>query len=66
MEYQKTQIKEGVTLHVIETNKFKTNVFSVFLATPMDRKTVTYNALLAAILRRGSRNYQRNKKLQKN
>ncbi len=56
MEYQKTQIKEGVTLHVIETNKFKTNLFSIFLATPIDRKTVTYNALLAAILRRGNKN----------
>ena len=55
MEYQKTQIKEGINLHIIETNKFKTNLFALFLATPLDKKTATYNALLAAVLRRGSK-----------
>jgi len=53
MEYQKTQIKEGVQLHIVETDKFKTNLFAIFLATPLERKSVTYNALLTAVLRRG-------------
>jgi len=55
MEYQKKQIKSGVTMHMIETNKFKTNVFAVFLSTPLTKETATYNALLAAVLRRGSK-----------
>lgn len=56
MNYNKTKIKEGITIHNIKTNKFKTNLYAVFLAMPLDRETVTKNALLAAILRRGTNN----------
>lgn len=49
-------MKQGVTMHTIETNKFKTNLFALFLATPLTKKTATCNALLAAVLRRGSKN----------
>ena len=28
---KKIQIKEGITFHKIETNKFKTNLFAIFL-----------------------------------
>ena len=52
----KTEIKQGVTLHSIHTNKFKTNLFAVFLATPLNKETVTQNALIAAVLRRGTQN----------
>ena len=58
MNYNKTKIKEGITIHNIKTNKFKTNLYAVFLAMPLDRETVTKNALLAAILRRGTSNIQ--------
>ena len=56
MNYNKTKIKEGITIHNIKTNKFKTNLYAVFLAMPLNRETVTKNALLAAILRRGTNN----------
>ncbi len=56
MNYNKTKIKEGITIHNIKTNKFKTNLYAVFIAMPLDRETVTKNALLAAILRRGTNN----------
>ena len=52
---QKTQIKEGITFHQIETNKFKTNLMAIFLSLPLNRETATKNALLAAVLRRGTR-----------
>ncbi len=52
---KKTTIKDGITFHKIETNKFKTNLFSVFLTIPLNRETVTKNALITAILRRGTK-----------
>lgn len=50
------EIKKGINLHVIKTNKFKTNLLSVFLTTPLNEDKVTLNALIPAILRRGSKN----------
>ena len=56
MNYTKKQIKEGITIHNIITNKFKTNLYAVFLAVPLTREDVTKEALVAAILRRGTQN----------
>lgn len=57
MEYQKTRIKEGINLHIIPNHKFKTNLISVFLTLPLVKENVTKEALISAILRRGSRKY---------
>ena len=54
MEEIKKEIKEGIHLHILKTDKFKTNLIAVFLTTKLDRKTVTANALISAVLRRGS------------
>lgn len=56
MNYNKKAIKEGITFHKITTKKFKTNLFSIFITTPLSRETVTKNALLGAILRMGTAN----------
>ena len=56
MNYIKEEIKKGITIHKINTNKFKTNLFAVFIATPLKRESVTKNALITSILRRGSKN----------
>ena len=56
MNYKKTEIKEGINLHKMDTDKFKTNLYALFIATPLNRETVTKNALLTAILRRGTEN----------
>lgn len=56
MNYIKKDIKQGITFHKIKTNKFKTNLFAIFLTTKLDRKNVTQNALLTAVLRRGTKN----------
>lgn len=50
------EIKKGINLHIIKTNKFKTNLLSVFLSTPLSKESVTKNALIPAVLRSGSRN----------
>lgn len=47
---------EGIKIHKIETNQFKTNLYAVFLATPLKRENVTKDALITAVLRRGTKN----------
>ena len=56
MDYKKQEIKQGITVHNINTDKFKTNIVAIFLTTPMSRKYVTFNSVISSILRRGSKN----------
>lgn len=56
MEYKKSEIKKGINLHTIKTDKFKTNLIAIFLTTKLERETVTENAVISALLRRGSKN----------
>ena len=56
MEYKKSEIKKGINLHTIKTGKFKTNLIAIFLTTKLERETVTKNAVISALLRRGSKN----------
>ena len=53
MKYNEIDIKEGIKLHTIKTDKFKTNLVAVFLTTKLSRGNVTKNALISMILRRG-------------
>lgn len=48
------EIKKGIKLHKINTDKFKTNLIAVFLTTDLNRENVTKNALISSILRRGT------------
>ena len=66
MNYKKEDIKQGIAFHKINTNKFKTNLFAIFLSTKLDRETVTKNALLTSVLRRGSKNYPTQDLISKN
>lgn len=54
MEYVTKTIKQGINLHLVNTKNFKTNLYACFIATPLKRETVTLNALLTAVLRRGT------------
>lgn len=65
MNYNKQQIKEGICLHQIETSKFKTNLLSVFITTPLSRENVTLDAMIPAVLRRGSENMQTQEEISK-
>ncbi len=56
MNYKKEEIKKALTLHQIYTENYKTNLYAVFLATPLKRENVTLDALLTAVLRRGTKN----------
>ncbi len=56
MEYKQTEIKKGIKLHTIKTEKFKTNLIAIMLTTKLNRENVTKNALIPAVLRRGTKN----------
>ena len=56
MEYIEKELKEGIKIHQIKTNKFKTNLMAIFLTTSLNRETVTKNALISSVLRRGTKN----------
>ena len=65
MQYQDKEIKNGIKIHKINTNKFKTNLIAVFLTTELSRENVTKNALISTILRRGSRNMHSQEEISK-
>ena len=54
MSITTTELMEGVKLHKINTKKYKTNLLAIYLTSKLDRKHVTENALMLAILRRGT------------
>lgn len=56
MSYEKTILKEGITLHNINTEKFKTNLCAVFLTFPLEYENATKDTLIALMLKRGSKN----------
>ena len=53
MKYSEKEIKSGIKLHTIKTEKFKTNLIAIFLSMPITREEVTKNSLISAVLRRG-------------
>lgn len=55
MEYKQTELKKGIKFHTIHTEKFKTNLVAIFITTKLTRENVTKNAVISALLRRGSK-----------
>lgn len=41
MERKIIQIKDGVKLHLLNTELFKTNLVAIFITVPMKKETVT-------------------------
>ncbi len=54
MNYKKIEIKEGISVHEIETEQFKTNLLALFITVPLKKENVTKEALIPAVLRRGT------------
>ncbi len=53
-----TEIKQGIKLHCIKTELYKTYISCIIITTPLKRETVTKNALIPFMLRRGTNNLQ--------
>lgn len=68
MKDNKKEIKQGITVHTIKTNKFKTNIIAVFITTKLTKEKVTRNAIIPMVLRKGSETLENieeiNKKLE--
>ena len=65
MKYKQIEIKKGIKLNVIQTNKFKTNLIAIMLTTKLDRENVTKNALIPAVLRRGTKTLKTQEEINK-
>lgn len=65
MKEEITQIKEGIKLHTINTDIFKTNLLSIFITKKLDRESVTKDALIPAVLRQGTQKYTSQEEINK-
>lgn len=65
MSYKTNEIKQGIKLHCIDTNKFKTNLMAVFITLPLNRETVTFNTVIPAVLKRGTKNLKTQEEIAK-
>lgn len=65
MNHLQEKIKEGITLHIIKTEKFKTNLLAVYLTMPLNKENVTLNALIPAVLKRGTSTMQTSDEISK-
>ena len=57
MEYSRSELMPGVFLSHLRSDKFKTACMSVNLLTQLNRETAAMNALIPAVLRRGTTRY---------
>ena len=58
MDEKLVKLDKGIFLHIINTNKFKTNLLAAFLLTDLIKDEVTTNALIPSVLKRGTKNYK--------
>lgn len=65
MNYSYRDLKEGIKLHTIKTEKFKTNIIAIFLTVPLTRDNVTKDSLISLILHRGSNNLKTQEEINK-
>lgn len=65
MSYTRQEIKQGIKIHCIETNKFKTNLISVIITLPLTREKVTFDTIIPAVLKRGTKNLKTQEEIAK-
>ena len=60
------QIGKNIHLHVIKTDKFKTNLIDVYFQRPLCKEEATQNALITMVLPRGTETLPTSKEISKN
>lgn len=50
-------LRDGIKVHFIKTDLYKTDLTCLIITTPLTRETVTKNALIPFLLRRGTKKY---------
>lgn len=64
MQQKIIEMDNKLVLHYIQDQKYKSNLIAVFLTVPLLRETVTINALIPAILKRGTSKYKNMQELE--
>ncbi|MBW4828916.1 MAG: insulinase family protein [Clostridiaceae bacterium] len=54
---ERLNIGNGINLNLIKTDKFKSNLVSLYMEMPLNRDMVTQNALIPLVLKRGTNKY---------
>lgn len=57
MTFERSEIREGVFLSAVKTDKFKTNLLTVNLLVPLSAQTASLNSLLTDVIKRGTVQY---------
>ena len=65
MSYNIEQIKQGIKLHCIDTDKFKTNLMAVIITIPLNRERITVDSIIPAVLKRGTANLKTQEEISK-
>lgn len=65
MSYSIEEIKQGIKLHCIDTNKFKTNLMAVFITLPLNREKITFDTVIPAVLKRGTQKLKTQEEISK-
>ena len=63
MEYNRKELKNGVYLHTINDNRYKTNYAVVFITLPIKKENITKVALIPEVLKDGSKDIKTNKEI---
>lgn len=65
MSEKQFEIKKGIKVHLIKNDVFKTNLICIMLTVPIKRETVTLNALVPFLLKRGTQNLKEQSEISK-
>lgn len=60
MSNERINIGSGINLNLIKTDKFKSNLISLYVEMPLSRDGSTKNALIPLVLKRGTNEYSTN------
>lgn len=65
LKTERINISNGVNLNITRTDKFKSNLISIYFIRPIIRDEVTKSALLPSVLKRGTKEYTNNLEIQR-
>ena len=65
MKQKEKILENGIKVHLIKTDLFKTDLSVIFMIVPLKRDTVTKNALIPAVLRSGCRSFKNQNEINK-
>lgn len=65
MKRIREKVSEGVYLNVINSDKFKTELISVYFILPLNKQDVTFNTMIPLVLKRGTKDYNNSMEIEK-